>query len=221
MDKIIPIIGSIFGLFGFFGFFFYFIYKIWEIDEKERKKQRLMDAISNLEYTVTNISSGKGSKRRTDYRISCLTLLESSVKYDERLNLLYSLFEIAYKSDGVDDTELELLQNIAKYLLIQNWDLVSLEYKFECKSNQQEKKRQAFDNKNIYQYKLENAYKMLELSSDCSDMQIKEQFRSLAKECHPDMLPSSISEKEKETSVEQFRNIKEAYEYLCEIRNIK
>ena len=217
MDIIISIIG----LLSLFGYLLYIIYKCCEEEEKKREKQRVRDAISNLEFTVTHISSGKDSKWRTDYRISCLTLLESSVKYDERLNLLYTLFEIAYKSDGVDDTELELLQNIAKYLLIQNWDLVSLEYKFECKSNQQEKKRQAFGNKNIYQYKLENAYKMLGLSSDCSDMQIKEQFRSLAKECHPDMLPSSISEKEKETSVEQFRNIKEAYEYLCEIRNIK
>lgn len=187
----------------------------WEDEEKEK-------TIKNLKKLVADVHAKKEtSGKKKNYRVLCLALVESKVKYDERLKILSSLFEIAYESNGVDDEELELLQNIARYLLIQNWDLISLEYQFECRTNQQEKERKTFENKNIYQYKLENAYKVLELPSDCSDIQIKEQFRSLVKRYHPDRLPATLSEKEKEDAVEKFRNIKEAYEYLCEIRNIK
>lgn len=165
---------------------------------------------------MLNELNGKKLKRYIDY---CTDLLNLHVlKYNDRLELLNVLFEIGYTCNGIDDNKIEQLRGIAKYLLIQDWDLASLEYKYECgKYSNREKQQQALEQ--AYKYKMEVAYTILGLKPGAPLSAIKAAYREMAKKYHPDHIPAELDEEMKEMSATLFRQITEAYNYLNEIFN--
>ena len=154
----------------------------------------------------------------------CFDILQNmGVRYADRLNLFSALFECAYASDGmVDDVELSRLSRFAYYLRIKEWDFLSLKYRFEAESKTKgqregtENARQRERYQSAYSNRLkEAAYKILELDEKSTLDEVKSAYRSLVKSCHPDTLPSTATEAEREEASQRFRTITEAYDFLC------
>ena len=162
---------------------------------------------------------------RQDYIGACLGILKNKgVDYADRMELLSHLFECAYASDDmVDDVELERLSRIAYYLRIKDWDFLSLKYCFETqKQNQydsrnestgQSKQRERYQS--VCSIRLREAYKMLGLSGKASLEEVKSAYRMQVKSCHPDTLPATATDSEREEASIRFRSLTEAYEFLC------
>ena len=142
--------------------------------------------------------------------------------YEERLELLTCFFECTYVEDGlVDEWELELLNQIAVSLEIKSWDFVSLKHRFEGKKQEESKRKGKEDTRqqNRYQQVCSNrkheAYSLLNLEPDATMEEVKSAYRTLVKSCHPDTLPPTATEAEREEASQRFRTITEAYDFLC------
>lgn len=141
--------------------------------------------------------------------------------YEERKELLDHLFECAFKSYGVDVNELNILQKIAKYFLIKEWDFKAMQYKYEYhKAEEEKEERKREERKKRAEYSFKNvigeAQKTLGVKSDASFEEIKSAYRELVKKVHPDKLPANATRQEIEEASENFRIITEAYKFLEE-----
>ncbi len=157
------------------------------------------------------------SKKLTKHWDYCIEILNTKIlKYDDRLELLKVLFKIGYTCNGIDDNKIELLRGIAKYLLIQKWDLASLEYTYECgQYKDRQKQREALEMAS--KYKMEVAYTILGLEPGSPLSDVKNAYRSMAQKYHPDHLPAELNEEAKEMSATLFRQITEAYNFLTNL----
>lgn len=140
-------------------------------------------------------------------------LINGKMRYEERLSLFDLFFSLTYMSNGVNQAELKMLHGIGHYLLIHEWDLINLEYKYECRKLEQKTNGQTAPSpaSNIL---LNKAYEVLGLKSDAAIDDIKNAYRRMAKECHPDTLPAKCNDDEREIAVARFRAITEAYDVL-------
>ena len=151
-----------------------------------------------------------------------LAVSKAGVPYEARFELLEYLFKTAYAYEGICEQEIRRLRNIAKYLVIKDWDLLSLEYKYEYrkmesgKSRTDEKKEESRKRVDELGDSLtRRAYSVLGISSDATDEEVKTAYREIVKVCHPDKLTVPEGSKEWEESVVRFRQTNEAYELVC------
>ncbi len=205
--------------------------------KKQSIKRFLEDAI--VEYR-------KHPKKRT-LEMCCNEIASSrKLKYENLRTMMRYLFLIAYDSLGIEEKEIVVLRQIAQSLGLLKWDLLSLEYEFEYRlyegqrkkvyqkednthrkqqkqqNKQEEKEEKSADRqRTLSQQRLKMAYDLLALSPSCSETDIKQAYRSKAKQFHPDALPKNCTVRELELATEQFRQVTEAYNYLCTIREIK
>lgn len=165
----------------------------------------------------------------------CLSILKNrAVDYNGRVELLSRLFECTYASDEmVDEDELELLSRIAFYLHIKDWDLLSLKCHFESMKQQQAESREQREGsssdqqhssesqkqreryQSVCSSRKREACKLLGVSLEASLEEVKGAYRTLVKNCHPDTLPTTATEAEREEATIRFRTITEAYDFLC------
>ena len=122
----------------------------------------------------------------------------------------------------VDEEELDCLFNIAYYLCIKEWDFLSLKYRFETE-NQSKYQRKGTENaqqrercQSVYSNRLREAYKLLSLKTCATMGEVKTAYRTQVKTCHPDTLPPTATEAEREEAAIRFRSLTEAYDFLCE-----
>lgn len=148
--------------------------------------------------------------------LCALDILSAKFAYVLRLELLDYLFKTAYVDQGVCEEELDRLLDIAKYLRISEWDLNSLQYKYEC--------RRETESATIENYRdqlIASSYKMLGLENSATELEIKESYRNLVKQYHPDKLSQDLSIEEYEEAVMKFRQVTEAYQIICKEKGIK
>lgn len=125
--------------------------------------------------------------------------IKVNVDYSSRLELLHLLFEVA-KSDGnIPQAELNVLQEIARYLGLSATDYTSI--------------------LNMYIENTESAYKILEISSEATDDEVKKAYRKMAIKYHPDKV-SHLGEEFQKTAGEKFRKVNEAYEKIKKSRGL-
>ena len=122
-----------------------------------------------------------------------------NLNYSVRLQLLNMLFSVAAGDGEVVDAEVAVINTIARYMHISDADLASIAAMFIKRSNP------------------DCAYQVLELSSDCSNEEIKKAYRRMAMKYHPDKV-NSLGEEVKQSATEKFRKVKEAYDYLKQQR---
>lgn len=138
-------------------------------------------------------------KQEIPTREICLQIRQN-MQHPLRLELLRYLFEVS-KADGkVDKSEVQLLQQIANYLGISELDFLSL--------------------KNMYYKDVDSAYKILEISPDATDEEVKKAYRKMAVKYHPDKL-SGLGEEFERNGKEKFQKLQEAYEKIKKERGIK
>ncbi len=127
------------------------------------------------------------------------TQIKANVDYSSRLELLHLLFEVA-KSDGsIPQAELNVLQEISKYLGLSATDYTSI--------------------LNMYIESTESAYKILEISAEATDDEVKKAYRKMALKYHPDKV-SHLGEEFQKTAGEKFRKVNEAYEKIKKSRGL-
>lgn len=122
-----------------------------------------------------------------------------NLNYSVRLQLINMLFSVAAGDGNVVDAEVAVINTIARYMRVADADLASIAAMFTKQSNS------------------DWAYQVLEISSDCSDEDIKKAYRRMAMKYHPDKV-NSLGEEVKQSATEKFRKVKEAYDYLKQQR---
>ena len=180
--------------------------------------------LTELVDTFNHYRAQKRMPGSEDYINRCLSILKNrGVDYDGRLALLSHLFECAYASEEmVDVVELDRLSRIAYYFRIREWDFLSLKYSFEA-MKQQRGRRNGTENaqqreryQSAYSNRLKEAYKILGLNEKATLDEVKTAYRAQVKTCHPDTLPPTAKDSEREDALIRFRTITEAYDFLCE-----
>lgn len=119
--------------------------------------------------------------------------IQQMMDHASRLQLLHFLFGIA-KADGmVTDSEVNQIQTISGYLGISSRDYESIKAMF-------------YDS-------TDNAYKILEITKEATNDEIKAAYRKMAKKYHPDRV-IHLGEAHQKGAVEKFRQVQAAYEKL-------
>tara|TARA_R110002072_G_scaffold7503_2_gene40300 strand:- start:20581 stop:21324 length:744 start_codon:yes stop_codon:yes gene_type:complete len=132
-------------------------------------------------------------KNRQVSAANICSLLRSRTRYESRLQLLHFLFSIANADGHVTQSEVNEINNIARYLGIQLRDFESIKAMF-------------FQNP-------DSAYKILEIEKTATVSEIKSAYRTMAKKYHPDKLVH-MDEAYQKGAEEKFRKVQEAYEQL-------
>jgi curved DNA-binding protein CbpA len=193
------------------------------ISELSRGRYDGRSALSDEKKRYNNFRRRKALPQEMGYVNVCLSILKNKgVDYTDRMELLSHLFECAYASDGmVDDDEWFYLSQIAYYLCIKEWDLLSLKYRFETQKQakghrqEQENTQQRERYRSVCSSRKREAYKLLNLKENAPLEEVKSAYRTQVKTCHPDTLPPTATDSEREEAAIRFRAVTEAYDFLC------
>ncbi|MCB9018072.1 MAG: DnaJ domain-containing protein [Paludibacteraceae bacterium] len=177
----------------------------------EKKK----DSVMMKERTVKMLKSGK----LKSYRVYCIDILRGDFCYEDKMELLTTIFSVVL-IQGFSDTEVQLLRNIAHFLLIKKEDLLTLEEKHGVAKKEEKRNSQTDYLYNLYLHTLSQSYRTLELEPSATKEEVKRAYRRLAMKYHPDKQPEDATEEERARSASQFRLVNEAYNYLCKERGI-
>ena len=124
--------------------------------------------------------------------------VESS-PYETRLQVLYFLFGVAKADGSVSQSELSKIDQIASALGIRISDFESIKAMFFEDSD--------------------SAYKILEISPNVSDSEVKKAYREMAKKYHPDKIVSKDPALIKGAQ-EKFQEVQKAYEEIQKARGL-
>ncbi len=165
------------------------------------------------------------SRELLRYDLCCQNILKSGIFYEAALDLLNALFQVAFSSDGVVGSEMEILYGISIGLKIKQEDWKTLKQKY--KTAQANKSEEATGKKksdssasskekknSSYGYKLTQAYNQLGLLTTASEAEIKNAYRDLVKKYHPDHLSPDATDLDRKISADQFQRVKEAYDLI-------
>lgn len=119
--------------------------------------------------------------------------IQLQMQYASRLQLLHYLFGIAQADQQISASEVSAIHRIASYLGIGQADFESIKAMFVKDTG--------------------SDYKILEITQDASEEEIKKAYRKMAKKFHPDLV-NNLGEDVKKQAEEKFRNVQEAYENI-------
>lgn len=119
------------------------------------------------------------------------------MQHASRLQLLHYMFGIA-KADGeISDSEILEIRRISGYLGIGNMDFESIKAMFVRETG--------------------GDFKILEITQEATDDQIKKAYRKMAMKYHPDKV-AHLGEKVMNQAEDKFRKVQEAYENIKKVR---
>ena len=121
------------------------------------------------------------------------------MQYHSRLQLLHYLFGIAHADNHVSDTELITIQRISGFLGISNPDFESI--------------------KAMFVRNVDSDYRILEITPDATNEEIKRAYRKMAMKYHPDKV-ANLGADVKKQAEEKFREVQKAYENIKKERGI-
>lgn len=127
------------------------------------------------------------------------TQVKLNMDYESRLQLIHFLFGISSADGQVHANEIAVIENIARLISISTSDFTSIKAMFIDDTD--------------------SAYKILEVSPDASDEEIKKAYRRLAVMYHPDKV-SHLGEEIQNSAKEKFQKLNAAYEKIKKQRGI-
>lgn len=137
---------------------------------------------------------------KQDINISEVCLqIRRHMAYAERLQLLHYLFGIANADGLAHASEMQTISQISYYLGINASDLASISSMFFKDTN--------------------SAYKILEITPEATDEEVKKAYRKMALKHHPDKV-SHLGDDVRKSAEEKFREIQSAYEDIKKQRNL-
>ncbi|WP_343633506.1 DnaJ domain-containing protein [Fluviicola sp.] len=128
------------------------------------------------------------------------------ISYERKLETFLFLIDIAFIDHELVDTEKEYLLFIIQKFAIRNQDI------------SQDVQEKLFENHGKVSARnsvsgFESYYEVLEIASDATDKEVKESYRRLVKQFHPDSHPHLTVEEKKALS-DKFQRVQEAYDHL-------
>jgi len=161
---------------------------------------------SELEYVKQFYIRQFGAEKTKQQMATLKNLLEETInvrdishqiryqmQYHSRLQLLHYLFGIAGADDQISPAEIAEIQRIAGYLGLSQADYLSIKAMFVRETG--------------------GDFKILEISQDASNEEIKKAYRKMAKKYHPDKV-AHLGKDVKKQAEEKFRKVQEAYENI-------
>lgn len=138
-------------------------------------------------------------KKREVSAANISSYLRQRTRYESRLQILHFLFSIANADGLVSSAEARTINEISNYLGIHARDFSSIKAMF-------------FKNP-------DSAYKILEISRNATDVEIKKAYRDMVKKYHPDKL-QHLDEAHRKGGEEKFKKVQEAYEQIQKERGM-
>lgn len=138
---------------------------------------------------------------KQDYSLRQVSLqIQANMTHPARLQLLHFLFGIARADGQVHPQEMQLLQRISSYLNISPADFSSIGAMFHVKDEG-------------------DYYKVLEISPEASDEEVRKAYRKLAFKYHPDRV-GNLGEEVQRAAKEKFQTLQEAYTQIRKARQM-
>jgi len=126
--------------------------------------------------------------------------IKAYMDYSSRLQLIHFLFGVS-RADGLyHEKEVDVIDTIGRYLGISTADYLSI--------------------KAMFIKDTESAYKILEISRDASDEEVKKAYHKMAIKFHPDKV-SHLGEDVQKAAKEKFQELQNAYEQIKKERGMK
>ena len=122
------------------------------------------------------------------------------MEYPSRLQLLHLLFGISSADGHFHDREVDTIETISNYLGIRPADFISIKAMF-IKS-------------------LDNAYSILEVSTDASNDEIKKAYHKMAIKYHPDKV-AHLGEEIRNAAEDKFQKLNSAYQEIKRQKGIE
>jgi len=137
-------------------------------------------------------------KQEIDYAPVCAQIRQN-MDYPSRLQLVHYLFGLAMADNQVHESEAALLNHMSMLLGLPQQEYESIKAMF-VKDN-------------------EAAYRILEISPNATDDDVKKAFREMAKKHHPDKV-AHLGEEVQHAAKEKFQMINQAYNDIKKVRGI-
>ena len=125
--------------------------------------------------------------------------IQKSMDHPSRLELIHILYGLSASDGDIHPKEVIVIKSIANYLNISNRDYESI--------------RATFANDR------DAPYRILEVSQNASDNEIKRSYRKMANKYHPDKV-SHLGEEMQKLAKEKFQAVNDAYQQIKKERNI-
>lgn len=140
-----------------------------------------------------------GEKKWNAEIVECCKQISQQLAYEQRLQIIAFLCEIAKADNNLDPKEIIFLQEIAKNLIVD-----------ESVVNQM---------LNLGGNTLEEAYKVLGISPDASDHEVKKAYRKMALQYHPDKV-ATLGDDVKAAAEKKFKEIGAAKDLIYAARGL-
>lgn len=124
--------------------------------------------------------------------------IRSCMDYSQRLQLYHFLVQLG-ACDGLQQREVDVLETIATYIGLSKSEVSSIFAQF-IPSN-------------------DSNYRILEISPDATDEEVKKAYRKMAIKYHPDKV-ATLGEDVQKAAEEKFKAVSKAYEDICRERGI-
>lgn len=137
---------------------------------------------------------------KKDYDIQQVgTQIRQYMEYPSRLQLMHFLFGLAAADSQVHPAELQIITQLASILAIRNSDFESIKAMFVKDTT--------------------SAYRILEITPDANDEELKKAYRRMALKYHPDRLAHLGDDVQKAANA-KFQELNAAYEQIKKERGI-
>jgi len=138
---------------------------------------------------------------KKDIRVMDVSLqIKQYMDYSSRLQLVHFLFGIAQADEQTHQEEINTIELISGYLGLSTKDFQSIKAMF-VKDQQQ-------------------PYKILELSPEATDKEVKDAYRKMALKYHPDRV-THLGEDVKKSAENKFKKVVDAYNAIKKERGLK
>lgn len=160
-------------------------------------------------------------KEEHDLETVCAEIRQNSTIH-ERLMTLQFLFGVAQADGEISTAELNTIERIAQLIGISRMDYESVKSMYMGGYYQYRNGYDSNGRSSSTQYatqNLDNDYKILEITPDATDEEVKKAFRTLAKKHHPDKV-AHLGDDVRKAAEEKFARLNQAYERIKKARGM-